>query len=265
LNPNNPISPLQFVSPWYLGGNDTVTLNVANHKLSVCNVKFRNYRCSFLDDSVITDSRMEWMRNVYMEIDPKVEALSADGIGQLYFVETSARSAGPPTIPAGPALGTPFPAPLAELLNKATFTLFWLNVPFYYLSTANDFFYPSNILNCLGKVNSQNFPYGSTTPFPPGTLLFDSVRFKQKTFPVAPADPSSPLISVDVEMALHYFNPPKGTNSSYTGHNLMPWRQNGLFYYATRVDPGGTPPGATANTPPLLTSADFNTMFQFAT
>src|SRR5579872_1171 len=249
INSANPSAPLQFVSPWFNSGNRTVTLNIANHRLAVCNLRFRNYRYSFLDDTVITDSRMEWMRNVFIDIDPKVEVLSADGISQLAFVETSARVPGPPTIPAGPTLNRAFPAPLAELLGKATFTLNWVNVPFEYVSGVADFFYPTNVLNCLGKVNSQNFPYGSSTPFPPGTLLFDSVKFTQKTFPVAPADPSSPLISVDVSMTLQYFNPPKGASSSYAGHNLMPWRQNGLFYYATRVDPDGNPPAATLNTP----------------
>jgi hypothetical protein len=245
VNPNNPNAPLQFVSPWFQGNNNTVTLNIANHKLAVCNLKFRNYRCSFLDDSLITDPRMEWMRNVYMETEPKVESLSADGIGQLYFAETG---------PTGPALKKPFPAPLAELLGKATYKFYWLNVPFFYLSTVTDFFFPTNIMACLGTVNSQPFPYGSTTPFQPQTLLFDSVEFKQKTFPVAPADPSSPLLSVDVAMTMHYFNPPLGAPSPIAyGHNNMPNRSDGLFYYATR---DGTSTGA-----PLLQSTDFNQMF----
>ncbi|HEV3383798.1 MAG TPA: hypothetical protein VG097_03230 [Gemmata sp.] len=63
------------------------------------------------------------MRNVYMELDPKVEALIADGVGQLMFAETG------PAAGQESALKKPFPAPIAELLGKATYTLCWLNVP----------------------------------------------------------------------------------------------------------------------------------------
>lgn len=260
LNSNNPSSPLQFVSPWF--GNQLVSINVANHRYAIATVRFRSFRYSFLDDSEITDPRLEWMRNVYMDLDPSLETLSADAIGQLAFVETSSRVAGPPIIPAGPTVSpkqTPFPAPLAERQGQATYTLSWVNVPFEYLSSEEDYFYPANILACLGKVNADEFPYGSSDPFQPGQLLFDGVRFTQKVFPVAAADPSSPLLSIDVSMSLKYFNPPKGAESDFYGHNLLPWRQNGLYYYATRVDPStGT---ATTNTPPLLSSATFNDIF----
>jgi hypothetical protein len=264
VNAANPDAPLQFVSPFF--GNGLVAINVAFHRLAVCTVRFRNYRYSFLDDEDITDPRMEWMRNVYLDLDPKVEALSADGIAQLAFVETSARVPGPPTIPAGPSIAPgsqqPFPAPVAELMGKATYTLNWVNVPFEYLSNEDDYFFPANILACLGKTNSQNFPFGSSDPFLPGQLLFDSVKFTQKVFPVAALDPSSPLVSVDVSIALHYFNPQKGNQSSNVfGHNLMPWRANGLWYQATRVDQGATPPAASTSTPQMLASTDFNQMF----
>jgi hypothetical protein len=260
INAYNAQAPLQFVSPW--AGNELVAINVANHRYAIATVKFRNFRYTFLDDSAITDPRMEWMRNVYLDLDPSVEVLSSDGISQLAFVETSSRAAGPPTIPAGPTISpqqTPFPAPVAELLGKATYTLNWVNVPFEYLSVDSDYFYPLNIMNCLGTVNEDNFPYNAVDPFKPGTLLFDSVKFTQKVFPVASADPASPLVSVDVSMSLKYFNPPKGASSEYYGHNLMPWRQNGLFYYATRIDPSSN--SATVNTPPLLPSSTFNDMF----
>jgi len=263
INPANPSAPLQFVSPWYGTGNQTVTLNIAFHTYVVCTVRFRNFRYSFIDDSLITDPRMEWMRNVFLDLDPSVEALSADGIGQLTFAENAGGGIG------GPKAGTtPFPAPLAELLAKATFTLNWLNVPFEFLSVETDYFYPSNIIDCLGKVNSQEFPFNSNDPFFPGQLLFDSVKFTQKTFPVAAADPSSPLVSVDVAMSLKYFDPPKGNttvNSPYFGHNLMPWRggklqgldipdpTGGLYFYATR--------GGTLDGPPLLQCIDFNNIF----
>jgi hypothetical protein len=253
VNVSNPDAPLQFVSPFF--GNGLVEINVANHRLCVCKLTFHTYRYSFLDDSDITNPKMEWMRNVYIDMEPQVEALSADGVSQLIFAETG------PSSGQGPQAGkTLFPAPVAELLGKSAYTLNWVNIPFEYLSSEEDYFFPENIIACLGKVNSANFPYGSSDPFLPGQLLFDSVKFTQKVFPVASAYPSSPLISVDVAMTLHYFNPPTGASSPITqGHNLMPWRgapgdpTGGKFYYATRG--GGT------TDPPLLKSADLNQLF----
>lgn len=270
---------LRWQTPWY--GSSDVQLEVASHKLAVTTVKFRSFRNSFVDDSEITDSRMEWMRNVYIDLEPRLEALSADGVGQLAFVGTSERVAGPPTVPAGPTItpGTqvPFPAPIAELLGKNNFVISWLNVPFEYLSAEEDYFYPTNILSCLGRVNSDNFPYNSSDPFLPGQLMFEGVKFVQKVFPIAAANPAIPLISVDVSMSLTYFNPPtppQGASilgnltdylnnplTGYYGWNLMPWRQNGLWYPANRVDPGTSPGAATLNTPGFLTSAPFNNMF----
>ncbi len=258
VNPDNPSAPLQFVSPWF--GNTFVSINTAYHKLAVTAVTYRSVRYTFLDDSAITDMRQEFYRNVYLDLDPSIQTLSADGISQLAFVETSARIAGPPTIPAGPAVNTPFPAPLAVLLGKNKFTLNWLNVPLSYLSTATNFFYPTNLIAGLGCVNSQPFPYGGLTQFPIGTLLMHGVKFEQKVVPIAPADPSFPLIWVNVAIELEYFNPPTGAPSPITqGHNLMPWRSNGLFYYATRVDPQTN--SATTSTPPLLNYYDFNYFF----
>lgn len=259
INQDNPDQPLQFVSPWF--GNQLVAINVANYRLAICTVKFRNFRYSFLDDSDILDPRMEWMRNVYLDLEPKVEALSADGIGQLVYAETGAGGGPPlPNFGTNPPAVKGFPAPVAELLGKSTFTLNWVNVPFEYLSAEDDYFYPSNIMACLGKVNSANFPYESSDPFLPGQLLFDGVKFHQKVFPVASADPSSPLVSVDVAVSLQYFNPPKGNlTSSYYGHNLMPWRGQpndplgGKYFYCTR--------GGHLTDPPLLQSADFNQVF----
>lgn len=258
VNQANLGAPLQFVSPWF--GNQLVALNIASYRLAICTVKFGSFRYSFLDDAAITDPRMEWMRNVYLDLEPKVEALSCDTIGQLTFAE------GVSSGPGGPTAGvTNFPAPLAQLLGKTTFTLNWVNVPFEYLSSETDYFYPENIIDCLGKLNSDNFPFASSDPFLPGTLLFEGVKFAQKVFPVASADPASPLMSVDVAMSLQYFSPPKGNLlSSYYGHNLMPWRggqlssgsydpAGGYYFYCTR---GGQP-----DAPPLLPSTPFNNIF----
>jgi hypothetical protein len=130
---------------------------------------------------------------------------------------------------------------------------------------SSKFFFPTNILGCLGFVNSQPFPFGSSTLFPPGTLLFDSVKFTQKCFPLAAADPTYPLISVDVSMTLKYFQPELGAGmySIGQGHNNMPWRGapgdplgdplGGKYFWATR--------GGGIDDPPLLLSEEFNNMF----
>ena len=245
----------------------TSGINIATYKFAVCTIHFRSYRCVFLGDSDLGgDPRNEWMRNTIVEVEPRVEALSVDNLSQLAFVETSPAVTGPPTIPAGPvitgSLKQIFPAPLAQLLSKALYTFTWTQVPFEYLSSVDEYFYPNKILACIGKVNSQPFPINAPfdAQFPAGTLLLDAPRFTQKVFPVANAMPSSPLISVDVALPMQYFNPTSGAvpTSSFAGHNLMPWRTNGLWYYCTRGD-GNNPP--TINTPPLLQSADFNAMF----
>lgn len=241
-----------FTSPF-----EVVNIKVAYHKLAIVTVRFRNFRMRFRPDSDLSgDPRNEWMRNTYIDPEPNVEALSADGISQLYFVEGGQ----PGSYPAGPvvsASGPVFPAPIAELLAKSTFVWNWLNVPFDYLSFTEDYLYPEKILACMGKVNSQVFPINapSEEQFPIGTLLCRPPKFSIKTFPVAAADPTNPLLSVDVAIPMEYFNPTNGSPGSiYRGHNLMPWRANGLFYYCTRL-PEST--GA----PPLLQSADFNAMF----
>ncbi len=244
---------LRFVSPFF--GNGLVSIDVASHRLVMCTVRFRSFRYTFLDDTQITDPRMEWMRNMYLDLEPQIEVLSASGISQLVFAE------GVVSGPGGPTAGkTPFTAPIPELLAKATYTLNWMNVPFEYLSSEEDYFFPENIIACLGHVNGDNFPFGSSDPFLPGQLMFDNVRFVQKMFPVAAADPSSPLISVDVSMSLQYFNPPKGNaDSPYYGHVLMPWRggpsdpSGGQFFLATR--------GGNESDPSILPYATFNKMF----
>lgn len=258
INPANPSAPLQFVSPFF--GNQLVNINIANHKLCVCNVKFRGFRCLFLDDTQITDPRMEWMRYAYLDMEPNIQALSASGIGQLKWAETVAG-------PNGPTIGQTFPAPIAELLGKNLFTLTWLSVPYEYLNLGgggftNGWFNPSNILACLGLVNSTNFPFGAVHQFVPGTLLMHGVKFVPKPIPVAAADPANPLYAIDVTLIIEFFAPEKGVpGSSFEGHNLMPWRGEiagddtaGKFFYATRS-------GNSAD-PPLLASTDFNNMFK---
>lgn len=251
----NPFAP-NMPSPF---DSDEITLYIATHKLSLATVRFRSVRYNILDDVQITDPRMEWQRNVYIDLEPHVESLSVDGISQLVFAEDASPNG--PVVNPDTGKRPPFSAPLSEKLGITNFTLNWLNVPFDYLSNEDYLFYPANILACMGKVNSDNFPFGADDPFLPGTLLFEgSPRFTQKPIPVASATPGSPLLAVDIALDLRYFSPKKGnTSSTYYGWNLMPWRgrsgdpAGGEYFYATR--------GGELTDPPLNGSAPFNNIF----
>jgi len=249
-NNNVPNAP----SPFWTDG-----INIATCQKAKATVKYRSFRYAFLDDSQITDPRLEWQRNLYIDMEPSVEALSADGVGQLTFAE-GAPSGGPT------ATKSSFPAPVAELLGKASYVLTWVDLPFEYLSSEEDYFFPANILACLGKVNADEFPYGSSDPFDAGTLLFDSVRFTQKNFPVAAANPYFPLISVDVTMTLKYFQPDLfAADPIGEGHNNMPWK-GGLLGDGVTPDPAGgkfgwCTRGGKPSGPPLLGSATFANIF----
>lgn len=202
----------------------------------IATVRYRNYRQFFLEDDEITTPSDEWMRNVVIDIEPSVEALQCTGgLSQLTFAE-----------PAVPAANQPqggvnkFPAPLAALLSKVGFTLNWYNVPYDYLSSNTDYFFPTKILACVGTVNSTTF----LGDLPAGTVLMKSPRFIQKPFPVAADNFLFPLMAVDVQLSFEYFNPKKGPGTGGAlGHNLMPWSGDGtlakpggdgLFYLCTR-------------------------------
>ncbi|MCE9567786.1 MAG: hypothetical protein K8U57_37785 [Planctomycetes bacterium] len=210
----------------------------------ICTVRFRSFRMEFLADNEIDTNEDEYRRNTYFDVDPRVEALSADGVGQLKFAEGAAPPAGPN--------GTPFPAPIATLLAKTGFVLNWLNVPWEYLTEEEFVFKPTKILDCVGKVNSDTF----MGTFTHSTCLMNPPRFTFKPFPVPDAaDPRRPRWAVDVQIPFDYFAPPKDASyvgSSYQGHQLMPFRGDGKFYGAVRDN----------GTSELLEYNTFNQIFQ---
>jgi hypothetical protein len=273
-NPSAPGGSPQNVSLFFTNKG----LNFGNHRTAICTAKFRSYRCSFLEDVDIETYQSEWRRNAIWDFTPKVEVLSVDGIGQLSWAETGPVIGGGPAT-QGPTLKTPFPAPLAQLLSKVDIVLTMSQYPFEYLSLfdfGGDFlFNPINIigglkgattvLGSVGTVNSQPFPATADNPFQAGTLLMGPPRFRQKVFPVAPADPTKPLISIDIDVPFEYFNPPLGATAPIMpGHFNLPWRggelspgvpdpTGGKYFYCTR---GGDPTG-----PTLLPTTDFNRIF----
>lgn len=198
----------------------------------ICTARFRNFRMRFLEDSDIIANNQEFRRNCVVDITPRIEALTADGVGQLFWKETAA--GGPPT--TFPTAGSNFPAPIVTLLAKTAVTVSWFSVPWDYLSQDGNVLWPTKILDRVGHVNSDTF----MDIFTQSTLLMQPPTFTVKPFPVTDADDvTQPLRAVDVQLNFEYFDPPKHASlaaSSYRGHQLMPWRKDGLFYGTIRED-----------------------------
>lgn len=232
----DPVHP-KVESPFYSGEY------VAYYEKAIATVRFRSFRCRFLDDTVIASNADEWKRNVFVDLEPRIQALSADGISQMHYDETGA---------GGPSLGPPatsFGAPIAVLQSMTGFVINWLNVPWEYLSTSQNYFYPTKIMNCVGKLNDSLF----LGDFNTGTCLMQPPRFSVKSAPVAAADPAYPLRYVDLQIPFDYFEPENGAaGSPYFGHTLLPWRGNLKYYHAVRED----------GVSEVLPSTDFNVIFE---
>lgn len=230
---------------------------VAYYYELLCTIRYRAFRYKFIEDDVIqaatalTGSNQEYQRFLFIDPEPTMDVLSADGVSQLTFAETGA--GGGPT--AG-ATGTRFPAPIGVLLTKTNLVVKWFGVPWDYLSTDETVFTPTKILDCVGKVNDGTF-FGRAA----GTLLMRPPRYFIKPFPgVIGDDLITPLMQVDLEIPMEYFKPTLGASSPIVqGHNNMPWRgapgdpHGGKFFLATYG--GGT------TDPRLLASATFTTIF----
>lgn len=243
-NPSNrpyDASPFEFQS-W-----------AARYKYALATVTYRSFRCNFLPDNALGGTnRNEWMRNAYFDISPRVEALTVDGISQLTYAEGVGGGTGPT------AGVTNFPAPIAALLAKNTFSLVWTNVPWEHLSVDPDVFYPSKILACIGRVNNAVM---FNNRFPIGTILMQPPQFSIKSSYVASDSVNYPIRLVDVVLNFEYFNPDKGIPGSvYRGHRLMPWRgksgdpTSGKFFFATR--------GGLVTDKPMLEETDLMTCFE---
>ncbi len=236
-------------------------------------IMYRSFgRMRFLPDSDISDYKDEYKRYVLFSTEPSVEALTADGSSQLSFREGGGGTG--PTAQPNPNSTPPtaFPAPIAELMGKVALTMRWMEVPHNYLSTDPDINLldkiigkystgdtPSNYADwkyppILGTVNKDYF-----LGFYPGTLLLRAVKVEEMMYPVTTADPFDVAGGYNVTFVWEHFDPIKGiaysvdpanptgapvsppvpaaidqNYSPYRGHRIFPWRQDGLWYYATR-------------------------------
>ena len=284
-----PDFPSAVINPISGGGSSIKNLQYGSYAKTTAAVKFSSFRFSFLEDNAINQVQtsyyaragkavpagsgmFEWRRNTWVDTAPRLDILSADGVSQMAFAEGSPAIVGPPAAPAGPTgpYSTPatqptaFPAPIGIPTAKCDFTVNWYNVPYNYLTKLSDtvdVLFPQNILNCIGKVNSVTF----METFDPETVLLKGASFDTKVF-LVPAVDGTPMLSVDVKLMFDYFNPKKGNpTSTYKGWQLLPYRVNGLWYYAVRSNPPTTVLGVTIpgslNTTPLLPEIDMNTVF----
>lgn len=222
-------------SPFYPGRY------TGDYQKVVATVSFRSFRMKFLSDDEIESNAKEYKRNTFFDIEPRIQTLSADGVSQMHFDETG---------PGGPTIGEPFKAPLAALQSMTGFVINWLSVPWGYLSSDTDYFYPTKVLNCVGKLNSEIF-LGNLFP---GTCLMQPPVFTVKPFPVASDDPRVPLYAVDLQIPFDYYDPPNGdSGSGFYGHTLLPWRGTNDSYHAVRED----------NVSEVLPSTDFNAIWEY--
>ena len=231
-----PFDPTYFVSKW---------------KYMTVTVRFRNYIYRFYEDLEIDEPKAEYLRNCWVQTEPRIEALTiSGGMSQLKFAETG---------PTGPSLKTPFPAPIAALLSKKGIVINWYDVPWEYLSDHHVIFTPTKLDAIVGKVNSDMF----LNFFEPGTLLAEPYRYTISTWAVAPEDARDALRKVTLSIPFSFFDPEQGADAPVArGHNLMPWGGTGIgdhpggdtkFYLATR---NGEPDGTQ-----LIPSAAFQSIF----
>ena len=196
-------------------------------------VRYRAYsNMKFLEDDAIVDNSDEWKRNVmFLPPDASADALTVSGgLSQLTFSE----GGGAPQPTAGT---TRFGAPIAELQPKIAFRLLWQNIPWEYLSSDDETFWPSKILACIGRVNSDTF----INKFDPETVRMLPPQFEFFPWWVASDDLDTPLRAVNATLSFEWFDPPTGIDPPFRkGWNNMPWggdgkvNGDGKYYRATR-------------------------------
>lgn len=210
----------------------------ANYKEALLSVRYRNFLYRFREDADIATAQDEWRRYTFVPPQQRTEALTVTGgMSQLTFAETSV-AAGGPSIAAGKK--SVFGAPIAALLTKKGIVVNWYDVPWEYLSSNEDIFWPTKLDAIQGKVNTDVF----MDQFDPGTLLADGYSATFGTWAVRPEDALDPLRKVTLALNFTWFDPTRGAAAPIArGHNLMPWSGNGVgvapggdakFYLATR-------------------------------
>lgn len=216
-----------------------------NYQHCYVTLRFSNLPYRVVSDEDLTDdySGKEYNRFVTRPANTQasVQVLQAETSSYLKFAEGS--GAGSPTQPT--AGTTEFPGVLGVFQTKTSYSLIWHMVPEEYIF---DGLIATKFNNCIGRVSSEDF-----LGFPAGTLLMEPPRFDKRQFPVVTQNGADPLFLYDVQINFQHFDPSKGVDSVYRGHNLMPWRNDGKYYLATRT-------GATSGEG-WLPTADFAQIF----
>ncbi len=163
----------------------------------------------------------------WLEGDPRI---AGGGSGVLDGPAASPDTS--PAVPArasfGPRIGARVTASLQQVLYKREIILTQYRLPahgLFSLVTGRE----ENIIQGLCKVNDATF-----LGCPAGTLLFKGHKLIAKecpTFEALDAERSgrSP-ITYNCVFNFQYFDPPIGPDATTRGHNLAPWRYNGLWY-----------------------------------
>ena len=188
-----------------------------------------------------------------------IEALTVSGgLSQLTFAEGGGFLANSPT-----AGRTRFTAPLAERQLKLAFRLLWMNVPWNYLTEEEVFFYPTKLLDAMGKVNDR---LAFDAAFFAETLYLGGLQFSIFPAWVPSDDQINPIMLVNVLFSFHWFDPELGVTPGFKhGWNNMPWGGNGVtngngaYYYCTR---NGNLPTATSDPGrPFIQTTNFDNLF----
>ncbi len=202
-------------------------LRVAKYQKCFATVRFTDNPWTFLEDADAQTPTAEANRYTYFDPVPSVEIISAEGLNNVSFAYS-------PGVPTGPP-NTAIPAPFGTLMSKITYTLNWMQVPQEYISGPNTLrFLPSNILSCVGRVNSAAF-----MGFDAGTLLLQAPVFQRFRFPMMTTDAVYGYFGWNVRLPMQYFQPDPGPQvgapAGFAGHQLVPWRENLKWYPCLRV------------------------------
>lgn len=212
-------------------------VKVAKYDHCIATVRFADRPWTFLDDEFAISPATEAARNTYFDLTPSVEIISAEGINNIMFAN-------------GPGIDNKVPAPFGTLMAKVTYTLNWMWVPQEYISLdESDVFLPSNIMSCVGRVNSAEF-----MGFPAGTLLLQPPVFQRFRFPISTAGGFYGYFGWNIRLPMQYFDPERGAviSATYRGHQCIPRRED-LLWYGAKRDIGGTK---------LYPEADFANIFK---
>lgn len=240
--------------------------NRAQYKWAKITARFQPIPYDLASDEGI-NREVEWQRNTWVDLEPRIEFLSLDGF-QLIVAEGESNTA-PLTNPKG----TAFPAPFGQILVKPDIVVRWYLVPSRFVFGLGNF--PDKIIAGMGKVNSASF-----MAFPAGTLLLLGAKMTRYPWPLQDGTEGSHVYNIEFMMS--YFNPTKGKSADVQittnlGHNNTPWRGNtldadgnvvitagdtnaGKWFLATRT--GGS--GVASVDPRLIEEFDFNLLFRSA-